>query len=76
MSLDRALEHLRRGLSGTPYEGKVYLVGGYVRDKLLGRPLPSDVDLVLEGDAQALAQFLYERGVADYLLRLSTPRRS
>jgi len=43
---------------------------------LLGRPLPSDVDLVLEGDAQALAQFLYERGVADYLLRLSTPRRS
>jgi tRNA nucleotidyltransferase/poly(A) polymerase len=51
-------------------------VGGYVRDKLLGRLLPSDVDLVLEGDAQALAQFLYERGVADYLLRLSTPRRS
>ena len=46
--LNHALEHLRRGLSGTPYEGKVYLVGGYVRDKLLGRPLPSDVDLVLE----------------------------
>jgi poly(A) polymerase len=41
-------------------------VGGYVRDKLLGRPLPSDVDLVLEGDALALAQFLYERGVADH----------
>jgi poly(A) polymerase len=66
VSLDRALEHLRRGLSDTPYEGKVYLVGGYVRDKLLGRPLPSDVDLVLEGDALALAQFLYERGVADH----------
>jgi poly(A) polymerase len=49
--LDRALERLRNGLSGTPYEGTVYLVGGYVRDKLLGRPLPSDVDLVLEGDA-------------------------
>jgi poly(A) polymerase len=61
VSLDRALEHLRRGLSDTPYEGKVYLVGGYVRDKLLGRPLPSDVDLVLEGDALSLAQFLYER---------------
>jgi poly(A) polymerase len=57
---------LREGLSGTPYEGKVYLVGGYVRDKLLGRPLPSDVDLVLEGDALALAQFLYEHGVADH----------
>jgi poly(A) polymerase len=57
---------LREGLSGTPYEGKVYLVGGYVRDKLLGRPLPSDVDLVLEGDALQLAQFLYERGIADH----------
>jgi poly(A) polymerase len=64
--LDRALERLRLGLSGTPYEGKVYLVGGYVRDKLLGRPLPSDVDLVLEGDALQLAQFLYERGIADH----------
>ena len=64
--LDRALERLRNGLLGTPYEGMVYLVGGYVRDKLLGRPLPSDVDLVLEGDALELAQFLYERGVADH----------
>ena len=61
------MQWLREGLSGTPYEGKVYLVGGYVRDKLLGRPLPSDVDLVLEGDALALAQFLYEHGVADHL---------
>jgi poly(A) polymerase len=64
--LERALRRLREGLSGTPYEGKVYLVGGYVRDKLLGRPLPSDVDLVLEGDALQLAQFLYERGIADH----------
>ena len=60
------MQWLREGLSGTPYEGKVYLVGGYVRDKLLGRPLPSDVDLVLEGDALQLAQFLYECGVADH----------
>jgi len=64
--LDRALERLRNGLLGTPYEGTVYLVGGYVRDKLLGRPLPSDVDLVLEGDALQLAQFLYEQGIADH----------
>ncbi|BCW96114.1 MAG: CCA tRNA nucleotidyltransferase [Fimbriimonadales bacterium] len=64
--LESALQRLRDGLADTPYEGKVYLVGGYVRDKLLGRPLPSDVDLVLEGDALALAQFLYERGVASH----------
>ncbi|MDW8052620.1 MAG: HD domain-containing protein, partial [Armatimonadota bacterium] len=62
--VSETLERLRAGLVGTPYEGKVYLVGGYVRDKLLGRPLPNDIDLVLEGDALALAQFLYERGIA------------
>ncbi|MCS7209549.1 MAG: CCA tRNA nucleotidyltransferase [Fimbriimonadales bacterium] len=64
--LSETLDRLRAGLAGTPYEGKVYLVGGYVRDKLLGRPLPNDIDLVLEGDALALAQFLYERGIADH----------
>ncbi|MFN3689400.1 MAG: hypothetical protein ACK4UU_00570, partial [Fimbriimonadales bacterium] len=61
-----ALQRLRAGLANTPYEGKVYLVGGYVRDKLLGRPLPNDVDLVLEGDALQLAQFLFERGIAEH----------
>jgi tRNA nucleotidyltransferase (CCA-adding enzyme) len=35
----------------------VYLVGGAVRDLLLGRPR-ADVDLVVEGDAAALAQRL------------------
>ena len=63
-SVSDALQRLREGLANTPYEGKVYLVGGYVRDKLLGRPLPNDVDLVLEGDALQLAQFLFERGIA------------
>ncbi|MFQ3611106.1 MAG: HD domain-containing protein [Fimbriimonadales bacterium] len=64
--VERALKAIRDALRGTPYEGKVYLVGGYVRDKLLNRPLPNDVDLVLEGDALALAQFLYEKGVAQH----------
>jgi tRNA nucleotidyltransferase (CCA-adding enzyme) len=43
------------GLSG-PYEG-VYLVGGTVRDILLGEP-SFDVDIVVEGDAIALARDL------------------
>jgi tRNA nucleotidyltransferase (CCA-adding enzyme) len=38
-------------------EGPVYLVGGAVRDLLLGRP-GADVDLVVEGDAAALAERL------------------
>jgi tRNA nucleotidyltransferase (CCA-adding enzyme) len=38
-------------------EAPVYLVGGAVRDLLLGRPR-ADVDLVVEGDAAALAERL------------------
>ncbi|GIV08741.1 MAG: CCA tRNA nucleotidyltransferase [Fimbriimonadales bacterium] len=64
--VEHALQRLRDGLKDTPYADKMYLVGGYVRDKLLGRPLPSDVDLVLEGNALELAQFLYEHGIAEH----------
>src|SRR5258708_14269144 len=38
----------------------MYLVGGFVRDLLLGRP-SLDFDLVLEGDAVVLAQALVEK---------------
>ncbi|MEN3002058.1 MAG: HD domain-containing protein [Armatimonadota bacterium] len=64
--VEQAIQRLREGLRHTPYEGKVYLVGGYVRDKLLGRPLPSDLDLVLEGDALELADWLYKAGIAEH----------
>src|SRR5204862_1400556 len=42
-----------------PYEG-VYLVGGSVRDILLGEP-NFDVDIVVEGDAISLARALAEK---------------
>jgi len=64
--VEQAIARLREVLRGTDYEGKVYLVGGYVRDKLLNRPLPNDLDIVLEGDALALARWLYEHGVAEH----------
>ncbi len=64
--VQRAIERLREALRGTPYEGRVYLVGGYVRDRLLQRPLPNDLDLVLEGDALALANWLYEQGISQH----------
>lgn len=54
-ALERAhpeLEAVRRAA-----EEPVYLVGGAVRDLLLGRPR-ADVDLVVEGDAGALAERL------------------
>ena len=47
-----ALTRLREATRGTEYEGRLFLVGGYVRDKLLGKPAEAgDLDLVLEGDA-------------------------
>lgn len=64
------LTTLRDGLRGTEFEGRLYLVGGYVRDKLLGRrvgdaPL-EDIDLVLEGDAMAVARLLWRLRIADH----------
>ena len=59
------LRALRDATRATPYEGRLYLVGGFVRDKGMGLPsAKDDIDIVLEGDALALAQFLFEQGVA------------
>jgi tRNA nucleotidyltransferase (CCA-adding enzyme) len=58
-SIAEGLEHMHpelaqlRNLGGDP----VYLVGGAVRDLLLGRGR-ADIDLVVEGDAAALAERL------------------
>ena len=41
-----------------------WLVGGWVRDELLGRPSRSDVDIVLLGDALQAAEILARAGVA------------
>src|SRR5690242_4703948 len=61
------LERLRAATRGTEFERRLWIVGGYVRDKLLGRAQDAaadDIDLVLEGDALAVARLLHERGVA------------
>jgi tRNA nucleotidyltransferase (CCA-adding enzyme) len=55
-SIAEALEHMHPELSRVREVGgdPVYLVGGAVRDLLLGRGR-ADIDLVVEGDAAALA---------------------
>lgn len=55
---------LREATKDTPYEGRLYLVGGLLRDRALGLPLSGDVDLVLEGDAVELARFLCNAGLS------------
>ncbi len=61
-----ALERIRGATRGTPYEEKLFLVGGALRDRALGLQMSEDLDLVLEGDAVALADLLFARGVSDH----------
>lgn len=64
---DAVLDALRAATQGTPYDNKLFLVGGFVRDQVMGLPsAQDDIDIVLEGDASALAQFLYEAKVAQH----------
>jgi poly(A) polymerase len=62
----QALEILRQITAGTPYEGKLFLVGGIVRDQLLFGSHGEDIDIVLEGEAAELAGFLHTTGITDH----------
>jgi len=60
-----ALERVAELTRATAFEGRVWLVGGAVRDALLGLSVDAnDFDLVVEGDAVELATFLWERGAS------------
>ncbi len=59
-------ETLREAVARTNFKGTVFIVGGEVRDRLLGRPSKTDMDLVLVGDSKQLAVELYELGVAQH----------
>ncbi len=60
----RTLERLRAATRNSQYEGRLYLVGGILRDRALGLSLGNDLDLMLEGDAVALAHFFYAKGLS------------
>lgn len=59
-----SLEHVRKTLEGTAFEDKAFLVGGAVRDHLLGLPFAGDLDIVIEGDALEVAKLMTERAGA------------
>ncbi len=63
--MDRILERLREAVLGSPWQGRLWLVGGAVRDGLLGLKAGPDLDIVVEGDAGEAVQFLVHSGVAD-----------
>ena len=59
-----AIESIRSAIQGTPFEGDLYLVGGAVRDELLGKPLGNDFDLVTRQSAPELAEWLWSVGAS------------
>ena len=58
------LDRIAKALAGTEFEGRAWLVGGAVRDELLGRKPGSDLDIVVLGDAAKAARLLWEKKVA------------
>lgn len=62
----RALELIRDATQGTRYDGRLWLVGGWVRDKVLGEPSNQDIDIVLEEDAGEMARFLFGARITDH----------
>ncbi|MEJ5296561.1 MAG: HD domain-containing protein [Armatimonadota bacterium] len=64
--LDEAISTIRNAFCGSPFEGKLFLVGGLIRDRLLGLPPEQDIDLVCLCDALEAARWLQNAGVADH----------
>lgn len=58
------LERIAEATRGTKWEGRLFAVGGCVRDALVGLPEGNDFDVVTEESSQELAEFLYTSGVS------------
>jgi putative nucleotidyltransferase with HDIG domain len=64
--MNDVLDILREATGNSEYENRLFLVGGIVRDKVLGLPGKEDIDIVYEGNALELAHFLKEAGITDH----------
>jgi poly(A) polymerase len=60
-----ALDRIREATHGSKFENQLWLVGGAVRDELLGRPVSGDLDIVTELDAMELVAFLIQAGIVE-----------
>lgn len=60
-----AAELVRDATKGTDWEGKLFLVGGIVRDPLFGLEEPKDIDIVVLGSAIKLANELFAKGISE-----------
>ena len=55
---------IRDAIQRTPFQGDVFLVGGAVRDELLGIPQGNDFDLVTRQSSAELANLLWTKGAS------------
>jgi poly(A) polymerase len=60
-----ALTAIRDAVEGTPFHGDLFVVGGAVRDHLLGIEEEGDLDLVTRGSAGELADLLFRKEVSE-----------
>ncbi len=58
------LTRIQQAIEGTSFDGDVFLVGGAVRDDLLGLAGSNDFDLVTRQSASDLAKFLFDNEVS------------
>lgn len=61
-NLSASVRNVLRTIKAHKKDVNIYLVGGVVRDLLLGREI-FDVDITVEGDAVKLARYLEKKGV-------------
>jgi poly(A) polymerase len=61
-----ALQAIAEATRGTPYDGELWLVGGAVRDELLGIPHQNDFDIVTRLSSADLARLLFEKGLTKF----------
>ncbi len=59
-----ALEAVAKATKGTQFDSQLWLVGGAVRDELLGASQDNDFDIVLEGDSLAVVDLLWKKGIS------------
>ncbi len=62
--MKEAADAIRVALEGTDIENRVWVVGGALRDELLGRPFSGEVDLVTDLDVGECAKALFAAGAS------------
>lgn len=60
------LTKIHKAVTGTEYEQDLFLVGGAVRDQILGKEASDDFDLVTTQSAPQLAYLLFDKGLSSH----------